>query len=129
MSIPAPRLIQEPPPSTVHQEGVAEQSSAVPKSSLQPRPKVNVSNLRRENELVRVIEMLGGIVNIQTKELYETHITLLETLAKAGEPASSPPGTRTDKRTVTATFNSLESRGKVKQLTTSVPLYLGNSRL
>ncbi|KAJ3853299.1 hypothetical protein EV368DRAFT_39211 [Lentinula lateritia] len=94
----------------------------------QLRPKVNVSNLRRENELLRVVELLGGIVNIQTRELYEAHLTLLDTLAKAGEPASSPPGTRTDKRTVTATFNALESRGKVKQLTTSVPLYLGTSR-
>ncbi|KAJ3890668.1 hypothetical protein GG344DRAFT_88728 [Lentinula edodes] len=89
------------------------------KPSGQLRPKVNVSNLR---------QLLGGIVNIQTRELYETHLTLLDTLAKAGEPASSPPGIRTDKRTVTATFNALESRGKVKQLTTSVPLYLGTSR-
>ncbi|KAJ3736873.1 hypothetical protein DFJ43DRAFT_382574 [Lentinula guzmanii] len=94
----------------------------------QPRPKVNVSNLRRENELLRVIELLGGIVNIQTKELYEAHLALLDTLAKAGEPASSPPGIKADKRTVTATFNALESRGKVKQLSTSVPMYLGTSR-
>ncbi|KAJ3864146.1 hypothetical protein EV359DRAFT_41641 [Lentinula novae-zelandiae] len=94
----------------------------------QLRPKVNVSNLRRENELLRVVELLGGIVNIQTRELYEAHFTLLDSLAKAGEPASSPPGIRTDKRTVTATFNALESRGKVKQLATSVPLYLGTSR-
>ncbi|KAF5384735.1 hypothetical protein D9757_006233 [Collybiopsis confluens] len=93
-----------------------------------PRPKINVSNLRRENELLRCLEMLGGIVNIQTKEIYDTHSALLETLAKAGEPASSPPGTRTDKRTVTAMFNSMESRGKVKQLTTTVPMYIGTTR-
>ncbi|KAJ3882381.1 hypothetical protein F5051DRAFT_500584 [Lentinula edodes] len=105
-----------------------QQAPSLTKPSGQLRPKVNVSNLRRENELLRVVELLGGIVNIQTRELYETHLTLLDTLAKAGEPASSPPGIRTDKRTVTATFNALESRGKVKQLTTLVPLYLGTSR-
>ncbi|THU88448.1 hypothetical protein K435DRAFT_830546 [Dendrothele bispora CBS 962.96] len=94
----------------------------------QPRARVNVSNLRRENELLKVVELLGGIVNIQTKELYDTHTTLLETLSSAGESTSSPVGTRTDKRTVTATFNSLESRGKIKQLTTSIPTHLGMSR-
>ncbi|KAJ3835083.1 hypothetical protein F5878DRAFT_328184 [Lentinula raphanica] len=98
------------------------------KSTAQPRPKVNVSNLRRENELLRVVESLGGIVNTQTKELYDAHLALLDTLAKANEPASSPPGIKADKRTVTATFNALESRGKVKQLTTTVPVYIGNSR-
>ncbi|KAJ3764305.1 hypothetical protein EV360DRAFT_31693 [Lentinula raphanica] len=98
------------------------------KPTAQPRPKVNVSNLRRENELLRVVESLGGIVNTQTKELYDAHLALLDTLAKAGEPASSPPGIKADKRTITATFNALESRGKVKQLTTTVPVYIGNSR-
>ncbi|KAJ4476656.1 hypothetical protein J3R30DRAFT_3292589 [Lentinula aciculospora] len=98
------------------------------KPTTQPRPKVNVSNLRRDNELLRVVELLGGIVNIQTKELYEAHLALLDNLARAGEPASSPPGIKTDKRTVVATFNALESRGKVKQLTTSIPMYLGTTR-
>ncbi|KIK71368.1 hypothetical protein GYMLUDRAFT_90342 [Collybiopsis luxurians FD-317 M1] len=118
--------------STVQSEPAANSSRqeiarSTPKPAA-PRPKVNVSNLRRENELLRCVEMLGGIVNIQTKEIYDTHAALLETLAKAGEPASSPPGTRTDKRTVTSMFNSMESRGKVKQLTTAVPMYLGTTR-
>ncbi|KAF9073871.1 hypothetical protein BDP27DRAFT_1318300 [Rhodocollybia butyracea] len=113
------RAGQTPVPSTSHASTPFRSAS---------RPKVNVSNLRRENELLRVVEMLGGIVNLQTKDFYDAHVALLDTLAKAGEPASSPPGTRTDKRTVTATFNLLESRGKVKQLTTSVPMYLGANK-
>ncbi|KAF5319851.1 hypothetical protein D9758_018452 [Tetrapyrgos nigripes] len=94
----------------------------------QSRGRVNVSNLRRENELLRVVEIMGGIVNIQTKEIYDTHMTLLETLAKEGEPTSSPVGIRTDKRTVASTFSSLKSRGKIKQVTTSIPSHLGMTR-
>ncbi|KAL0572575.1 hypothetical protein V5O48_009395 [Marasmius crinis-equi] len=93
-----------------------------------PKAKVNVSGLRRENELLRVLELMGGIANIHSKELYDTHTSLVESLAKAGEPTSAPVGTRTDKRTVVGTFNSLESRGKVKQLTASVTAQLGISR-
>ncbi len=52
----------------------------------------------------------------------------METLSLAGEPTSSPAGTRTDKRTATATFNSLESRGRIKQIKTSVPGPAGVSR-
>lgn len=92
------------------------------------RMRVNVSHLRRENELYRVVEDFGGIVNIQTKEFYQAHSALLETLAQAGEPTSAPVGTRTDKRTVTATFNGLERRGRIKQLKTSVITHTGVSR-
>ncbi|KAK0208398.1 hypothetical protein DFS33DRAFT_1303084 [Desarmillaria ectypa] len=93
-----------------------------------PKGRVNVSHLRRENEFYRVIELLGGIVNTQTKDVYDAHSSLLETLSLAGEPTSSPAGTRTDKRTATATFNSLESRGRIKQIKTSVPGPAGVSR-
>ncbi|SJL05812.1 uncharacterized protein ARMOST_09148 [Armillaria ostoyae] len=93
-----------------------------------PKGRVNVSHLRRENEFYRVIELLGGIVNTQTKDVFDAHSSLLETLSLAGEPTSSPAGTRTDKRTATATFNSLESRGRIKQIKTSVPGPAGVSR-
>ncbi|KAK0478540.1 hypothetical protein IW261DRAFT_1551813 [Armillaria novae-zelandiae] len=93
-----------------------------------PKGRVNVSHLRRENEFYRVIELLGGIVNIQTKDVFDAHSSLLETLSLAGEPTSSPAGIRTDKRTATATFNSLESRGRIKQIKTSVPGPAGVSR-
>ncbi|KAF8649735.1 hypothetical protein AX16_005506 [Volvariella volvacea WC 439] len=97
--------------------------SSAPKQT--DRGKVNVSHLRRENELYKVIENHGGIINIQTKEIYEAHSALIEKLAQAGEPTSAPVGTKTDKRTIAGTFNSLERRGKVKQLRTSVTTYTG----
>ncbi|KAG7098926.1 hypothetical protein E1B28_000821 [Marasmius oreades] len=90
--------------------------------------KVNVSSLRRENELLRVLEVMGGIANIHGKELYDTHMALVESLAKASETTSTPVGARIDKRTVVRTFNTLESRGKVKQLTASLTAQLGMSR-
>lgn len=89
------------------------------------RGRANVSHLRRENEILRVIEEAGGIVNIQTKEFYDAHIALLETLSKAGEPTSAPVGTRTDKRTAGLTIDGLESKGKLKQLKTSVLSHTG----
>jgi hypothetical protein len=92
------------------------------------RSRVNVSHLRRENELYRIVEGFGGMINIQTKEFFEAHMNLLETLSKAGEPTSAPAGTRTDKRTATATFNSLEIKGRVKQLRTSVATHTGVNR-
>ncbi|KAF9056480.1 hypothetical protein BJ165DRAFT_1433822 [Panaeolus papilionaceus] len=90
--------------------------------------RVNVSQLRRENELVRLVENSGGILNIQTKEFYDSHMRLLESMTQAGEATSAPVGTRTDKRTITATFESLERKGRVKILKTSVPSYTGSAR-
>ncbi|KAJ2930499.1 hypothetical protein H1R20_g6596, partial [Candolleomyces eurysporus] len=89
------------------------------------RGRVNVSHLRRENEILRVLEEAGGIFNIQTKEFYDAHTALLDALAKAGEPTSAPVGTRTDKRTATLTIDGLETKGKVKQLKTSVTTHTG----
>ena len=89
------------------------------------RGRVNVSHLRRENEILRVLEECGGIVNVQTKEFYDAHTTLLEVLAASGEPTSAPVGTRTDKRTALLTIEGLETKGKVKQLKTSIPTHTG----
>ncbi|KAF8912964.1 hypothetical protein CPB84DRAFT_1670756 [Gymnopilus junonius] len=91
-------------------------------------PRINVSKLRRENELLKLVENGGGIINIQTKEFYQRHMKLLEVLTKAGESTSAPVGTKTDKRTVTATFNSLENKGRVKQLRTSITTPTGITR-
>jgi len=90
--------------------------------------KPNVSHLRRENELYRVVENMGGIVNIQTKEFFEEHMALLESMAKAGEATSAPIGTRTDKRTAATTFNNMERRGRIKQLKTAVMTHTGVRR-
>lgn len=78
--------------------------------------------------MYRVIEGFGGIINVQSKEFSNAHATLLETLAKTGEPTSAPPGTKTDKRTATAALDALEARGKIKQLKTSVQTHTGINR-
>jgi hypothetical protein len=91
-------------------------------------PRFNVSHLRRENELYRVIESMGGIVNIHTKEFFDEHMALLVTMAKAGEATSAPVGTRTDKRTATTTFNNMERRGRIKQLKTAIMTHTGVRR-
>ncbi|KAJ7693612.1 hypothetical protein B0H17DRAFT_1059213 [Mycena rosella] len=90
--------------------------------------KVNVSSLRREIELFRVLESLGGIANTQTKELFEAHVALVISLAQAGEATSAPPGTRLDRRTATAAFNNMELNGRVKQLKTTVSSLTGLTR-
>ncbi|KIM47907.1 hypothetical protein M413DRAFT_439604 [Hebeloma cylindrosporum] len=90
--------------------------------------RVNVSHLRRENELIRLVGSAGGIVNVQTREFYDEHTRLLESLADAGEPTSAPPGTRTDKRTMSSTFSNLEKKGRVKQLKTSIITPTGLNR-
>ncbi|KAF9015475.1 hypothetical protein BDQ17DRAFT_1386204 [Cyathus striatus] len=87
--------------------------------------RINVSHLRRENELWHVIQDLGGIVNIQTKEFFDAHTALIEALAKAGEPTSAPVGTRTDKRTATKTLNNLEQQGRIKQIKASMTTHTG----
>ncbi|KAJ7275459.1 hypothetical protein B0H12DRAFT_1087414 [Mycena haematopus] len=92
------------------------------------KSKVNVSTLRRENELLRVLEDLGGIINTQTKEPFDAHQVLLASLTQAREPTSAPPGTRLDRRTAHAAFNNLELRGRVKQLKTTVSSLTGLTR-
>lgn len=87
-----------------------------------------MSHLRRENELLRLVESSGGIVNIQTKEFLEGHMSLLKSLAQSGEPTSAPVGTRIDKRTAVASLNSLERKGRLKQLKTSIMSHIGINR-
>jgi len=119
---------QEHTPGTPRPEGPAQPATNEPVPKKARENRVNVSHLRRENELYRVVQNMGGIVNIQTKEFYEAHMSLLEATVKAGEPTSAPVGTRTDKRTAVATFDNLERRGRIKQLKTSVATHTGVRR-
>jgi hypothetical protein len=96
--------------------------------SRRTRPKVNVSHLRRDNELCRVIEGLGGIVNIQTKEFTDAHMNLIESMSEAGEPTSAPVGTRLDKRTVESALSGMASQGRIKMLKTSLTTSTGAAR-
>lgn len=92
------------------------------------RPNVNISHLRRENEILRVLQDLGGIANLLTKDFFDAHIALLNDLAQRGEPASAPSGTRLDKRTADATVKKMESRGHIKILKTVIFPATGSTR-
>lgn len=92
------------------------------------RSGINISALRRENELYRVIEQLGGVANLQTKEIYEAHTALLDNMTRDGEPTSAPVGTRIDKRTAESTLKSLEDKGRIKMLKTSLISASGASK-
>ncbi|TBU34929.1 hypothetical protein BD311DRAFT_828299 [Dichomitus squalens] len=93
------------------------------------RTKGNISQPRRENEILRLLAEADGIINTSSKELYEAHAALVERLVAAGEPVSTRVGARIDKRTLEATLRELESKGKIKLLTTSAPTLTGSTRM
>ncbi|KAF8559362.1 hypothetical protein OG21DRAFT_1594769 [Imleria badia] len=84
------------------------------------RSNINISSLRRENELLKVIESMGGIANMQSKEIFDAHTALLETMSQAKEPTSAPVGTRLDKRTAESTLKNLENHGRIRMVKTSL---------
>ena len=88
----------------------------------------NISHMRRENELLRVIQDLGGIANLHTRDFLDAHVALLDDLARRGEPASAPPGTRLDRRTADTAVKSMESRGLIKVLKTAIFSATGSTR-
>ena len=82
--------------------------------------KHNMSHGRRDNEFYRVIQDSGGIAVVNVKEFTDAHVALLGTLSLAQEPASAPPGTRVDRRTIDATLSNLEKDGRIKILKTAL---------
>jgi len=79
-----------------------------------------MSHARRDNEFYRVIQEFGGITIVNVKEFADAHVSLLGTLAEAREPASAPPGTRVDRRTIDTTLSNLERDGRIKILKTTL---------
>ena len=79
-----------------------------------------MSHVRRDNEFYRVIQEFGGIAVVNVKEFIDAHVALLGTLAEAREPASAPPGTRVDRRTIDATLFNLEKDCRIKILKTTL---------
>ncbi|TCD70634.1 hypothetical protein EIP91_002353 [Steccherinum ochraceum] len=93
------------------------------------RVKGNISHARREKELLQVVIEADGFINVSTKEFAEAHAALVDRMMKAGEPVSSRVTTaRVDKRTVESTLNSLEAKGKIKLISSSVTLVTGSVR-
>jgi hypothetical protein len=87
-----------------------------------------MSLMRRENEFLKLLADCGGIANPTTKDFVDTHIALMENMAASGEPTSGLPHIRVDKRTSHATLDSLEAKGKIKVLKTSIPAVMGAPR-
>ena len=79
-----------------------------------------MSHARRDNEFYRVIQEFGGITIVNVKDFGDAHVALLVTLAEAREPASGPPGTRVDRRTIDTTLSKLEKDDRIKILKTSL---------
>lgn len=132
---------QESSQTPSHDAGIGEKhKDATPPRSLRPskrsrangggksRSNINISSLRRENELFKVIENMGGIANMHSKDIFEAHTALLDTMLQAKEPTSAPVGTRLDKRTAESTLKNLENRGRIKMLRTSLIAPSGISR-
>lgn len=93
------------------------------------RGKGNISYNRRENEFMQMITEAGGMFNISSKDFGDTHAALLARLMKDGQPVSSrATASRADRRTVDATLNSLEARGKLKLMVAAVTVSTGNTR-
>ena len=92
------------------------------------RLKGNLSQSRREKEILRLLEEADGIMNTSSKEFYEAHAALVERLSEAGEPTSTRPGAKIDKRTLDATISTLVDKGKIKLVTTAVPTLTQTTR-
>ncbi|KAI0706049.1 hypothetical protein BC835DRAFT_1311874 [Cytidiella melzeri] len=108
----APSPPSSPPPSK-------RLKTANPLSGL--RRMTNLSQSRREKEILRLITEMGGIVNASSKEFLEGHASLLETLLEAGEAVSDNRlGSRIDKKTVDTTLKALQDQGTVKFISTAV---------
>ncbi|KAI0374486.1 hypothetical protein BV20DRAFT_961659 [Pilatotrama ljubarskyi] len=115
-------------PETPSSQSQAKRTKSTQADGSRFRSKGNISQSRRENELLRLLAEAGGIMNTSCKEFYEAHAALVDTITRAGEVASTRPGTRIDKRTLEATLAALDTKGKVKVMTTMVPNPTGSTR-
>lgn len=88
----------------------------------------NVSQARREKEILRLVEEAGGIMNTSTKDFPDAHAALVEAMTKEGEAVSLVAGARMDRRTLETTLKALEERGKVKVVSTMITNETGLSR-
>ncbi|KAG8858551.1 hypothetical protein FRB96_005223 [Tulasnella sp. 330] len=81
---------------------------------------VNVSYMRREKEVLHILEETNGIAVLDTKDFISRHAALLEEWATAGLETSAPPGTRLDKRTLRTLVQTMENRRTLKIIKTAI---------
>ena len=89
------------------------------------RGRTNLTAMRRENEMIKLLEDAGGIINTSTNEFVSTFMNLVESIVKSGAVASAPIGTRMDRRTLTYTLENLEAKGRIKTINTNIQYYTG----
>ncbi|KAI0651544.1 hypothetical protein C8Q79DRAFT_933943 [Trametes meyenii] len=116
------------PPDIPSTQSRAKRTKSAQSEGSNFRTKSNISQSRRENEMMRLLAEANGMMNTSCKEFYEAHAALVDTITKAGEVASTRPGAKIDKRTLESTLLGLESKGKVKMVTTMVPNPTGSTR-
>lgn len=90
---------------------------------------VNISQLRAENEIKRVVDESGGIANVSSKEFLETYARVISSMVEAGEPTSMSVNNQPDRRTIRKLLDRLIDRGKLKTLTTTITSRTTQSRL
>ncbi|KAG8957280.1 hypothetical protein FRC03_010296 [Tulasnella sp. 419] len=79
----------------------------------------NVSYMRREKELLQVLNELDGIAMVGV-DLSKRHLDVLERWAAEGRPVSAPPGTFLDRRTLSTLGETMQARGVLKIVKTVV---------
>ncbi|KAL5535246.1 hypothetical protein ACEPAF_3340 [Sanghuangporus sanghuang] len=118
--------------SPVHHLGPLEERSsneiAFGMSGPHRERRINLAAMRRENELVQLIENAGGILNTSTTDFPTAHTNLIEAIVRAGDAASTPVGSRSDRRTLNYTLDKLEANGRIKLITTNLPSAIGGVR-
>ena len=81
--------------------------------------------MRRREEFMRVLEMMGGIANSVSSDFLDQHTALLSTIATK---ASAPAGTSMDRRTMKETFESMVALNMVTSTSFSVSRVNGSQR-
>lgn len=129
MSTPVPSLDKQnkrPLPESTPELSVSKRPKT--SGSANYRSRTNITQSRRQKEIMCVLDRLGGIANVSCKDLYDEHAAVVEALSEAGEPTSTIVGSTIDKRTLIATLDELESQGKIKSLKTELSSSTGVSR-
>ncbi|EJD42971.1 hypothetical protein AURDEDRAFT_185760 [Auricularia subglabra TFB-10046 SS5] len=90
-----------------------------PRTEDRPRPALELSRLRRENEFVKLAEANGGFVCVSAIKLFkQKYINLLEEMVARGEAISGARGVAPDSKTTLKTLDALEAKGRIKVLET-----------
>lgn len=109
-----------PSKRSIDQHDSGESSTKRIKSEKTKRSTVNLSHLRAENEIIRVVHEFGGISNVASKEFFEMHSKVLASLEANGEPISMPVGAQLDRRSLRKILDRLVERNRLKMLTTTI---------